>query len=180
MIGPNNLGSGRIGVRRILFGSVLMLIAGLFIVSGFALPAHSSAQTTQSNVRFQTGGTMVLNTTGTVVVTTGLPSGYSTGKLGVITYAATGLTAGSLISAIEKGVNGGSGPSAAWGFETGTVGTGGGLPLTGGVIWTSANGFQLGGATTVISMNSHNFAQIGPDAWEPICGVDLDGNWICM
>jgi hypothetical protein len=177
MKGPNNKESRNIGVRRILFGSVLMLIAGLFIVSGFAVPTHSSAPSAQSNVRFQTGGTVVLNVSGMSVVTSGLPTGYSTGKLGVIVGTGTGLTAAGLISLVEKGANGGSGPSAPWGFETGT---GSGLPLSGGVIWTSANGFQSGGATTVISMSSHNFAQIGPDAWEPICGVDLDGNWICM
>jgi len=151
-----------------------MLVVGLFVVSGFA-PTHAAGQ---SNVQFQTGGTPVLNTSlGMVVVTTGLPAGYSTAKLGMISGTASGLTAGSLIALVMQNVNGGNGPSTPWGFETG-IGTS--LPLGGGVIWTSANGFQQGGATTTISMSSHGFAQIGPDDWEPICGVDLDGNWICM
>jgi hypothetical protein len=143
-----------------------LFVVGFMIASGFT-SVHLAPQ---NSVRALSGNTE-LELTDTVTVTTGLPTGFTTATLGVVSAEAKGLTAGAYIAWIENNVNGGSGPSAAWGFQSG-VGTG-------SVTWTTISGYISGTANSLIPLGTP-FMQIGPDEWEPICEQNPDGQWICI
>lgn len=153
----------------------VVTLASVLAVTGVLLLQEPSGHT-QSQTRTFTGGTLTVYPF--TNQTTGLPSGFSIGGAGPITLAKSGLTAGGWIAYIEANVNNGNGPSSEWGFE---AGTGSSMPLGGSneVIWTSANGYLHGGATTPIQVGE-SFGELGNVAlYDPICAEGYEG-WVCF